>query len=62
MPYGFAVANDEANDLSYGVTSIPTAILIDRRGVVRYISVGVSQAENANIVRVVEKLLNEEGS
>ncbi len=62
LPYGFAVANDEANDLSYGVTSIPTAILIDRRGVVRYISVGVSQAENANIVRAVEKLLNEEGS
>ncbi|MEJ7616000.1 MAG: TlpA disulfide reductase family protein [Pyrinomonadaceae bacterium] len=59
LPYGFAVAADDANDLNYGVTSIPTAILIDHRGAVRHISVGVSAAENANIVRLVEKLLDE---
>ena len=28
------------NDLNYGVYSIPTSFLIDRKGVVRYISIG----------------------
>lgn len=59
LPYGFAVANDDANDINYGVSSIPTAVLIDHRGTVRYISVGVSAAENERLVRLVEKLLQE---
>lgn len=61
LPYGFAVANDDANDINYGVSSIPTAVLIDHRGTVRYISVGVSAAENERLIRLVEKLLQEKG-
>lgn len=59
LPYGFAIANGDDNDINYGVSAIPTAILIDRRGFVRYISVGVSEEENATLGENVEKLLKE---
>ena len=46
LPYAFAVAADEDNDVRYGVRSIPTAFLLDRRGRVRYISVGAGGASH----------------
>lgn len=38
LPYGFAIADSEENDRNYAITSIPMTFLIDRRGVVRFIS------------------------
>jgi hypothetical protein len=38
---------------------IATAVLIDRRGVVRYISVGVSMGELEDLQSMIEKLLKE---
>ena len=32
LPYGFAVSGTTVNDQNYRVASIPTAVLIDRRG------------------------------
>ena len=59
VAYGFAIARTEHNDLSYGVTSIPTAILIDRRGAIRFITVGAAEEDSAALARMVKKLIDE---
>lgn len=58
MPYGIAVSDSDDNDFKYGVTSIPTLFLLDRRGVVRYINIGASE-EDADLQEMVEKLIAE---
>ena len=55
----FAVSADGNNDMNYAVSSIPTTFLIDRRGVVRFISIGASDVEGAALTRVIKKLLDE---
>jgi thiol-disulfide isomerase/thioredoxin len=59
LPYGFAVADSEENDRNYAVASIPTTFLIDRRGVVRFISTGSGDQENAALNRMIKKLVDE---
>jgi thiol-disulfide isomerase/thioredoxin len=59
LPYGFVVAESDTNSLNYGAFSIPMSFLIDRRGVLRFISVGASQAEIALLGEMVKKLVNE---
>ena len=59
LPYGFAIADSEENDLNYSVSSFPTTFLIDRRGVVRFISIGASSLEAAAMDRMIAKLINE---
>lgn len=58
--YGFAVSPSDADALKYGVLSIPTAVLIDRHGRVRHLSVGFSPAIQEELVAMVKKLLAEE--
>ncbi len=59
IPYGFAVADSSENDHNYAVSSIPTSFLIDRRGVVRLISVGSSDEEAAMLNKMIKKLIEE---
>jgi len=59
LPYPFVVADSDKNNFSYGVFSIPMSFLIDRRGVVRYISAGASPEEIALLGRVVKKIVEE---
>ena len=59
LPYGFAVADSNENDSNYGVVSIPTTFLIDRRGAVRFISIGVGDAEIATLNEMIKKLIDE---
>ena len=59
LPYGFLVSDSNTNDFNYGVFQIPTSFLIDRKGVVRYISIGASEDEIANLGEMVKKLLDE---
>jgi thiol-disulfide isomerase/thioredoxin len=60
LSYPIAVAESGADNLSkYGVSAFPTAVLIDRRGAVRFISVGVSEAEAMRLTEMVEKLVKE---
>jgi thiol-disulfide isomerase/thioredoxin len=59
LPYGFAVADSEDNDRNYAVSSIPTTFLIDRRGVVRFITIGSGEEESAAINKMIKKLLDE---
>ncbi len=60
LEYGFAIAETGDNDLNYGVASIPTTFLIDRRGTVRFITLGASDREAAVLETMIKKLLTEE--
>ena len=59
LQYGFGVSDEEDNDRNYAVSSIPTTFLIDRRGIVRFISVGSSDLEAAALNKMIKKLLDE---
>lgn len=59
LPYGFAVADTSANDMNYGVFSIPMSFLIDRRGNVRFIAMGASEPEIAALGKMIEKVMEE---
>ena len=59
LPYGFVVEDGEKNDFNYGVNSIPTSFLIDRKGVVRYISLGANADEIALLGELIKKLVEE---
>ena len=59
LSYGFAVADSEENDRNYAVGSIPTTFLIDRRGVVRFITIGSGEEESAAINKMIRKLIDE---
>ncbi|HYP52079.1 MAG TPA: hypothetical protein VEQ42_00980, partial [Pyrinomonadaceae bacterium] len=58
-PYGYGVAGTPENNDNYGVASLPTAVLIDRRGLVRHFVVGVYTGSDLELTSMVEKLLNE---
>jgi thiol-disulfide isomerase/thioredoxin len=59
LPYGFVVADSSANDFNYGVFSIPMSFLIDRRGAIRFISVGAGESEIAELGKMIKKLIEE---
>ena len=59
LPYGFVVEDGDKNEFNYGVFSIPTSFLIDRKGRVRYISLGASEDEIELLGRLIEKLIAE---
>jgi hypothetical protein len=59
LPYDFVVAKDNSNQIIYGAGAIPTAVLIDRKGVIRYIEIGTSRSREEEIRAEIEKLLAE---
>jgi len=59
LPYDFVVAKDNTNQIIYGAGAIPTAVLIDRKGVIRYIETGSSPSREEEIRAEIEKLLAE---
>ncbi|HEY0322691.1 MAG TPA: TlpA disulfide reductase family protein [Pyrinomonadaceae bacterium] len=59
LPYGIAVAEGSVNLGNYAVTGIPTAVLIDRQGKVRYVTTGTGAGTEAQIAATIEKLLEE---
>jgi thiol-disulfide isomerase/thioredoxin len=62
LNYHIGVAPSGINSFNYGVKGIPTTILIDRRGMVRFISVGVSDDELRLLDDMVGKLVKEKVS
>lgn len=60
LPYGFVVADSSANDLNYGVFSIPVSFLIDRRGNVRFIAMGAGESEITRLGQMIEKVMRED--
>ncbi|MFN2414361.1 MAG: redoxin domain-containing protein, partial [Pyrinomonadaceae bacterium] len=60
IAYGFAVADSRKETArDYGVVSIPTAVLLDRRGRVRFITISADEDEAALLSKMVVKLLDE---
>lgn len=59
LPYDFVVAKGQANQINYGAMSLPTTVLIDRKGIVRYIETGTSASREQEIQAEIEKLLAE---
>jgi thiol-disulfide isomerase/thioredoxin len=59
LPYGSVVSDSNTNEFNYGVFSIPTSFLIDRKGVVRYISIGASEDEIGALGDLIKKLIEE---
>jgi thiol-disulfide isomerase/thioredoxin len=60
LNYGFAVSDNDDNLRSYGVTGIPTTVLIDRRGVIRLVETGSGAGNEAEINATLEKLIQEQ--
>jgi thiol-disulfide isomerase/thioredoxin len=59
LPYGLVVDEKEVNELNYGVNSIPMSFLIDRKGVLRYISPGASDEEIESLGKMIQKVIDE---
>ena len=59
LPYDIVVGKDQSMQMLYGATALPTAVLIDRKGVVRYIESGTSPARLEQMREMIVKLLAE---
>lgn len=59
LPYDFVVMKDQSAQNLYGATALPTAVLIDRKGVIRYIEAGTSSARMGQMQEMLLKLLAE---
>lgn len=59
LPYDFAVATGQSIQLQYGATSLPTAVIIDRKGIIRYAETGSSPSRITQMHEMVKKLLAE---
>ncbi len=59
MQIGYTLATDPSAQARYGVTSIPTMVVLDRAGTVRRISVGVDSGELHALDTLVQRLLAE---
>jgi thiol-disulfide isomerase/thioredoxin len=59
LTYGVGVADTDNNLRSYGVQAIPTAVLIDRQGVIRLVTTGSGGGNETTIESAIEKLLEE---
>lgn len=57
LPYNFVVARGMENHINYGALSLPTAVLIDRKGVVRYVEIGAGK--EPALAKAIERLLAE---
>lgn len=57
LNYDFSVTRGDENQRNYGATNLPTAVLIDRKGVIRFIRTGAGDEEN--LEKQIKKLLAE---
>lgn len=59
LPYDFVVIKDQSAQILYGATALPTAVIIDRKGIIRYIETGTSATRQAEMHEMIVKLLAE---
>ncbi len=57
--YDFVVAKNQTSQQAYAATGLPTAVLIDRKGVIRYIESGTNPTRVEEMREMVLKLLAE---
>ncbi|HKQ52476.1 MAG TPA: redoxin family protein [Pyrinomonadaceae bacterium] len=60
LPYGMGVADGDDNHIRFNVTAIPTAVLIDRRGVIRLLTTGVGGGNESEMADAIEKVIQEQ--
>ncbi len=60
LPYSFVVSKDQTNQIAYGALSIPTAVLIDRQGKVRFVESGTGESREKEIHEKILELLAEQ--
>jgi thiol-disulfide isomerase/thioredoxin len=59
IAYGFGVSEDKDTARRYSIVSIPTTVLIDRRGRVRFLTISAADEEAEILSKLVQKLLDE---
>lgn len=59
LPYDLPVASDATTQKAWGATTLPTAVIIDKKGIVRYIESGTNPTRLEEIRDVIVKLLAE---
>lgn len=59
LPYDFVVVKDTDPQIEYGATALPTTVLIDRKGIIRYLESGASPSRLDDMRRMMLKLLAE---
>jgi hypothetical protein len=59
LGYDFAVADGQETQNLYAATALPTTVLIDRKGVIRYIESGTNSSRIEEMRSMVLKLLAE---
>ena len=59
LAYGFVVSESRANEINYGVYSLPMSFLIDRRGSLRFITFGAGDEEIELLGKAVKQILAE---
>ena len=62
LPYPFAIAGPTEARMKYGINAYPTTVLLDRKGVVRYIGIGAGIEESENLEDTIKKVLAEDRS
>lgn len=61
MRYGIVVDNEGDTSRAYGVTALPTMLLVDKKGVVRDVFVGYDPTGDARVEAALKALLAEAG-
>jgi thiol-disulfide isomerase/thioredoxin len=59
LPYDLVVANGQILQNLYGATSLPTTVIIDRRGIIRYIQSGTGPTRFDEIRETIARLVAE---
>jgi len=59
LPYDSVVSKENDNHAYYGANTLPTAVLIDRKGIVRYITAGTNSTRDDETLKMIETLLAE---
>ncbi|MEO7329086.1 MAG: TlpA disulfide reductase family protein, partial [Minicystis sp.] len=59
MRYPVASDPDEATARAYGVSALPTMYLIDKKGVIREVSVGYDPGQHKQLEKLIQTLLAE---
>jgi thiol-disulfide isomerase/thioredoxin len=59
LGYDFVVVGDQQSQMAYDAMALPTTVLIDRKGKIRYIEAGTSMSRIEDLRRMILKLLAE---
>ncbi len=57
LTYDFVVGKDNSNQINFSAFALPTTVIIDRKGIIRYVETGAGREEE--IQKTLEKLLAE---